>query len=76
MTKSSKRKAPHSDGAEESDGKKQKSTKPKEGETSDDTKPETGVHVHPDRVRELRGGEVKPGPVIYWYNAHKFSMRS
>lgn len=24
------------------------------------------LHVHPDRIRELRGGEVKPGPVIYW----------
>lgn len=31
-----------------------------------DTSGKDGVHVHPDRIRELRGGEVKPGPVIYW----------
>ena len=25
-----------------------------------------GIHVNPKRVRELRGGSVKKGPVIYW----------
>ena len=26
-----------------------------------------GALVHPDRVRSLKEGDVKPGPVIYWY---------
>lgn len=27
----------------------------------------TGVHVNPKRYRELKGGEIKKGPVIYWW---------
>ena len=25
-----------------------------------------GLHVNPRRVRELRGGTIKTGPVVYW----------
>ncbi len=25
-----------------------------------------GIHVHPKRIREMRGGAIKKGPVIYW----------
>ena len=28
--------------------------------------PDKGIHVNPTRYRELRGGEIKKGPVIYW----------
>ena len=27
---------------------------------------EGGIHVRPERIRELKGGEIKKGPVIYW----------
>ena len=35
-------------------------------EDASGAKHSTGLHVNPDRIRELRGGEIKPGPVIYW----------
>ena len=30
------------------------------------TASEGGIKVHPKRVRELRGGTIEKGPVIYW----------
>ena len=66
MTKGSKRKGRQLDEGADSDGKKQRSAKQDEGEPSAGARPATDLHVHPDRIRELRGGEVKAGPVIYW----------
>lgn len=37
-----------------------------EQEESSSAPAKRGLHVNPKRVRELRGGEVKKGPVIYW----------
>ena len=34
---------------------------------SESKKAKTGGIVNPERVRELKGGDVKEGPVIYWY---------
>ena len=28
---------------------------------------EASLHVNPTRYRELKAGEIKKGPVIYWY---------
>ena len=40
------------------------SLKEEEGPSSSSAK--KGLHVNPKRVRELRGGTVKKGPVVYW----------
>lgn len=44
----------------------QEAVRAKEETSQPSTSGSVGLHVHPDRIRELRGGEVKPGPVIYW----------
>jgi len=57
---------------ESSDSKK---PKPEQAEASSSSEEEAGpssaaseggIHVHPKRIRELKGGEIKKGPVIYW----------
>ena len=66
MAKGRKRKEPQAEDQTGAVGKKSKSTKEGDAETST-SKTATELKVHPDRIRELRGGEVKAGPVIYWY---------
>ena len=68
MAKGRKRKEPQQQDQNGEDSKKSKSSKEEEPEAST-SKPVTELKVHPDRIRELRGGEVKAGPVIYWYFA-------
>ena len=65
MAQGRKRKETQSDEKNAAAGKKQKSPKQEDEEASPDN-PKTEFKVHPDRVRELRGGEIQPGPVIYW----------
>ena len=67
---SGKRKA-ESEPSESSEGEREV-----ESETSDSSEEQTvaknsqskpsGIQVHPERIREMKGGEIGKGPVIYW----------
>ena len=66
------RKRKEEDMAEKSDSKKAKAEEARASSSSEkeagpsSAASEGGIHVHPKRIRELRGGEIKKGPVIYW----------
>ena len=66
------RKRKEKDMVESSDSKK---PKPKQAGASSSSEQEAGpssaafeggIRVQPTRIRELKGGEIKKGPVIYW----------
>jgi len=66
------RKRKEKDMVESSDSKKPKPGKAWASSSSEEeagpssAASEGGIHVHPRRIRELKGGEIKKGPVIYW----------
>ena len=70
MARGRKRKDPEPE--EASQDKKSKSGEAKSESSSDeeagpsDHNADKGIHVNPTRYRELKGGEIKKGPVIYW----------
>ena len=70
MARGRKRKDPEP--KEASHDKRSKSHESKSDSTSDEEagpssdKAEKGIHVNPTRYRELKGGDIKKGPVIYW----------
>lgn len=78
-----KRKAPEpeepSEGAQQADEAIPGSSQAeKAGASASQAEPsfDKSLHVNPKRYRELKAGEIKKGPVIYWYsgcNSHNAS---
>ncbi|DBA93622.1 hypothetical protein WJX82_009822 [Trebouxia sp. C0006] len=66
------RKRKEKDMVENSDSKKAKAEEAQASSSSEEeaglssAASEGGIHVRPERIRELKGGEIKKGPVIYW----------
>ena len=45
---------------------KRKASASEDGDAPQKSAKTEDAQVHPDRVRSLKEGDVKPGPVIYW----------
>ena len=70
MARGRKRKGQESPGSSERSKKKpnpeETSETPEEEAETTSAPAKKGLQVHPKRIREMRGGEIKKGPVIYW----------